>query len=71
MITDKVLFIGAHTDDIELGAGGLIQKCNNARMIVFSPAIESIPTEYDKDITRQEFNESKKKLVNHYFTGIY
>jgi hypothetical protein len=43
MIENKrALFIGAHTDDVEIGCGGYLQRFKEKRIVAFSPAIEFI-----------------------------
>jgi len=58
----KALFIGAHTDDIEMGCGGYIQRFETKMVVVFSPAIESIPTGFPNDTTKNEFENSCSKI---------
>lgn len=54
MENKTALFIGAHTDDIESGCGGFMQRFENKYCVVFSPAIQSIPKEFSQDATRKE-----------------
>lgn len=54
-----MLVLSPHTDDAELGAGGLILKAlkNNVEIfwVVFSTAKESLPPESEEDMLRKEF----------------
>jgi N-acetylglucosamine malate deacetylase 1 len=54
----KALFIGAHTDDIEIHCGGIIQRFENKKVIAFSSCNESTPKEFDQNITVFEFTKS-------------
>ena len=55
----KVLGISAHTDDIELAAGGKlvkdVQAGNQVKTVVFSYCQESLPNIYQKDKLKREF----------------
>ncbi|MBY6063709.1 PIG-L deacetylase family protein [Pseudidiomarina sediminum] len=67
----KVLILAPHTDDAELGAGGLISKAlrlgADVRVLAFSCASESIPAGFPSDITKREFEGSMEYLgVKHY-----
>jgi LmbE family N-acetylglucosaminyl deacetylase len=53
------LFIGAHTDDIEAFAGGLLLKTNDEKhCIIFSSCAKSVPLNYDSDATIKELKQS-------------
>ncbi|RUO49326.1 PIG-L deacetylase family protein [Pseudidiomarina donghaiensis] len=67
----KVLVLAPHTDDAELGAGGLIAKAlrNKCEVYVaaFSAAQESLPSGFSDDATEKEFNTSMELLgVTHH-----
>jgi len=55
----KVLFLGPHTDDIELGAGGtltkFLEKNYEVMLVVFSTAEESLPKDMPRDTLKNEF----------------
>ncbi|GAB2495587.1 PIG-L deacetylase family protein [Algoriphagus taiwanensis] len=74
----KVLVLSPHTDDAELGAGGLIYKLlkDGAQIywVVFSTAEESLPTNMPKNTLEMEFrnvlkdynlSESSFKIFNY------
>lgn len=56
---DNVLILSPHTDDGELGCGGLISRLieekKNILWVVFSTAEDSIPDHLPKDILKNEF----------------
>ena len=66
----RVLAISAHTDDVEFWASGFVMKnIDNfdIRHIVFSTAEESIPDEFEKDSTHNEFIAAQKFMgINNY-----
>jgi N-acetylglucosamine malate deacetylase 1 len=55
----RVLFLGPHTDDIELGAGGtlvrFLQQRYAVKVIVFSTASDSLPEGLPRDTLKTEF----------------
>lgn len=63
---DKILLLSPHTDDVELGAGGTVQKFleegKQIYWIVFSTAEESLPAHMDKDTLEREFVSVMKQL---------
>ena len=63
---DKILLLSPHTDDVELGAGGTVQKFleegKQIYWIVFSTAEESLPADMDKDTLEREFVSVMKQL---------
>ncbi|MDL2343001.1 PIG-L deacetylase family protein [Deinococcus sp. MIMF12] len=58
----SVLAVGAHTDDIELGCGGLLSiyaaRGYRIRCIVFSRSEESLPIDFPRDTLVREFEAS-------------
>jgi LmbE family N-acetylglucosaminyl deacetylase len=62
----NVLILAPHTDDGELGCGGLISKLieNNAKVVyvAFSTAEESVPDHFPKDILKTEVKNATKRL---------
>ena len=62
----NILVLAPHTDDGELGAGGLISKLirkgSNVYYAAFSIAEESVPKGYPKDILKKEVKEATKSL---------
>jgi len=62
----NALVLAPHTDDGELGAGGLINKLINHNIHVdymaFSAAEDSVPAGYQTDVLRSEVIEATKKL---------
>ncbi len=56
---ERILILSPHTDDAELGCGGLICKCmvDKAELfwVVFSTAEESLPADLPKDTLIKEF----------------
>ena len=62
----KLLGISAHTDDIELAAGGKLIKDlengNEIKTIAFSYCHESLPNIYPKDKLKKEFELSMKTV---------
>lgn len=65
-IFNKVLVIGAHTDDGEIGAGAAISRfCREGKevhYVAFSICEESIPKEFPNDITSKEIIKAGSKL---------
>ena len=63
---ENVLVLAPHTDDGELGAGGLIAKLieqgSKVTYVAFSTAEESVPDYLPKDILKTEVIEATKKL---------
>ena len=55
----KVLFLSAHTDDVEFGGGGTLVKMkeegHDILSVVFSTAEDSLPEDLPKDTLRKEF----------------
>ncbi len=62
----KVLFLSPHTDDVELGAGGMLARFLEASYeifwVVFSTAEDSLPHNLPKDTLKQEFLNVVKSL---------
>jgi LmbE family N-acetylglucosaminyl deacetylase len=62
----RVLVLAPHTDDGELGAGGMIVKLINSGATVyyaaFSTAEQSVPTGFPKDILKTEVRNATRKL---------
>jgi LmbE family N-acetylglucosaminyl deacetylase len=56
---DNVLILSPHTDDGELGAGGLIARLSeegkNLMWVVFSTCEDSVPEHLPSDVLRKEF----------------
>tara|TARA_R110001599_G_scaffold50369_5_gene142655 strand:- start:569 stop:1201 length:633 start_codon:yes stop_codon:yes gene_type:complete len=69
MMFDNVLVLAPHTDDGELGAGGLISKLieRGAKVtyVAFSTAEESVPDHLPKDILKIEVSAATQKLGIH------
>lgn len=62
----RILFIGAHTDDVEYSCGGTIKKLskyNDIYIVTFSSCEKSIPAGFSKDILKKEFLKSME-LIN-------
>lgn len=63
---EKILVLAPHTDDGELGAGGLINKAINlgcdVDYVAFSAAEDSVPAGFEKDCLRKEVMTATSKL---------
>lgn len=63
---ERVLVLSPHTDDGELGAGGLIAKFieegTQVEYLAFSACEDSVPSDFPKDILRKEVIEACSKL---------
>ena len=66
----NILVLSPHTDDCELGCGGSLTKWmregHNIISIVFSLCEKSIPRQFKKDITKEEFITNARFYSNHY-----
>lgn len=68
----RVLAISPHTDDIEIWAAGMVLQYitngDEVRHICLSPSYQSIPPEFNREITRVEFIKSQARLgiMNHH-----
>lgn len=73
---DRILVLAAHTDDAEIGCGGLIARSVDFKkevfVVCFSPCVESIPECFPLDATEKEFDRSMEyfgvtgsTLLNH------
>ncbi len=66
---NKVLVLGPHTDDGEIGAGATISRlCREGKevhYVAFSICEESIPKEFPSDITSREIIKAGSKLGIH------
>jgi LmbE family N-acetylglucosaminyl deacetylase len=55
----RILFIGPHTDDVELGSGGalirFLREKHKVMIAVFSTAADSLPKGLPKDTLKKEF----------------
>ena len=55
----KILFLGPHTDDVELGSGGtlvrFLRQKHKVMIAVFSTASDSLPKNLPKDTLKNEF----------------
>ena len=62
----KILVIGPHSDDGELGCGGMMSKRiamgHEVHYIVFSACQRSVPSEFDPDILKKETVCASKEL---------
>lgn len=62
----RVLAVGAHTDDIELGCGAVLNRLSRhgaeIRVAVFSRAEQSLPPGTPKDTLEREFRASMQHL---------
>lgn len=63
---NNVLVLAPHTDDGEIGAGGLISKLtdigSNIFYVAFSSCEESVPEEFEKDVLKYELYEATSTL---------
>ncbi len=62
-----MLLLSPHTDDVEIGAGGLVSRLQSAgrhrfRWIVFSSCRESLPDEWSPDLIESEFRSASQLL---------
>lgn len=65
MKSKRILFIGAHTDDVEFGCGGTISKLskdNDIYIATFSSCEASVPKGLPSDILKVEFEKSMDLL---------
>jgi N-acetylglucosamine malate deacetylase 1 len=66
MTYERVLAIGAHTDDIELGCAGLLSRLrregSEVKVIVFSRAEDSLPDGVAADTLERECNRAMARL---------
>ena len=65
--SSKVLILAPHTDDMELGCGGLVSRLTSefasvVTCVCFSAAEESVPLNLDRDILRREAPLAGSKL---------
>lgn len=62
----KVLFVGAHTDDIELGCGGtvarLLDEHWSVHYLILSIARASVPKGYPEDVLKYEALEASRVM---------
>lgn len=62
----RILMLGPHTDDVELGCGGLIcrslEEGSEVFVAVFSTAVESLPKGQPADLLKREFFEAARAL---------
>lgn len=62
----NILVLAPHTDDGELGAGGMISKCiesgSEVTYVAFSTAEESVPEGLPKDILKTEVKHATSVL---------
>lgn len=62
----RTLVLAPHTDDAELGTGGLISRLSSqgteVHSVAFSTAEESVPEGYPKNILEYEFKEASQVL---------
>lgn len=66
MAYQRVLAVGAHTDDIEIGCGAFLSRLSDRgaqiEAIAFSRAEGSLPEEFPRDTLEVEFRESMKVI---------
>ncbi len=61
----NILVLSPHTDDVELGCGGSLTKWvekHHVYVVAFSPCVESIPDDWEKNSTKTEFTNSMQTL---------
>lgn len=63
----KILLLSPHTDDVEIGAGGLISRMQSTgqhqfRWIVFSSCADSLPSNWPPDTLKSEFQSAAEVL---------
>jgi LmbE family N-acetylglucosaminyl deacetylase len=62
----RVLVLAPHTDDGEIGAGGLLSKLNEAgvhkKYVAFSTCPESVPATFPRDVLTKEVREATRCL---------
>jgi len=62
----RILFLGPHTDDVELGSGGtlirFLKQKYDVMITVFSTASDSLPEGLPKDTLKKEFEEVTTSL---------
>ncbi len=62
----KILFLGPHTDDVELGSGGalirFLKQKYTVKVVVFSTASDSLPKDLPKDTLKREFETIAESL---------
>lgn len=66
----NIIVFSPHTDDAEYGCGGSLTKWmregHNILSVVFSLCEKSIPIQFDKDITKEEFITNARFYANNY-----
>ena len=62
----RILFLGPHTDDVELGSGGtlvrFLRQKHKVMIVVFSTASDSLPKNLPKDTLKNEFLQVAQAL---------